>query len=121
MRIVCAHVRSQCRSPRESLFTDGVFTLVWTFACVRSSVSRKRTRVTERLGTPRILAAVWFLSSVYPHVYVQRRALSDIVCASACVQQYAEKVSEYLDECLSATFSNTYKRSFTGVYAHVPE
>ena len=70
MRIVCAHVRSQCRSPRESLLADGVFTLVRTFACVGSSVSRKGARIAERLGTPRILAAVWFLSRVYPHVYV---------------------------------------------------
>ena len=43
MRIVRAHVRSQCRSPRESLFADRVFTLVRTFACVRSSMSRKGT------------------------------------------------------------------------------
>lgn len=70
IRIVRAHVRSQCRSPRERLFADGIFTLVRTFACVRSSVSRKGTRIAERLGTPRILAAVWFLSRVYPHVYV---------------------------------------------------
>ena len=118
MRIMRAHVCSQCRSSRERLFADGVFTLVWTFSGVRSSVSCKGTRIAECLGTPRILAAVWFLSSVYPHVYVQRRALSDVVCVSVCVQQYTEK---YLDKCLPATFSSTYKRSFTGVYAHVPE
>jgi hypothetical protein len=82
MRIVRAHVRGQRRSPRESLFADGVFALVRSFARVRSSVSRKGTRIAERFGTSRILTAVRFLSSVYPHVYVQRRALYDVMCIS---------------------------------------
>jgi hypothetical protein len=121
MRIVRAHVRGQRRPPRESLFADGVFTFVRSFARVRSSVSRKGTRIAERFGTPRILTAVWFLPSMYPHVHVQRRALSDVMYVSVCVQQYTETASEYLDERLSATFSDTYKRSFACVYAHVPQ
>ena len=87
MRIVRAHVCGQRRSPCESLFADGVFTLVRTFARVRSSVSRKGTRISERFGTPRILTAVRFLSSVYPHVYVQRRTLTNGLCVSVWVQQ----------------------------------
>jgi hypothetical protein len=39
MRIVCAHVRGQRRSPGECLLADGILAFVWTFARVRSSVS----------------------------------------------------------------------------------
>jgi len=70
MGIVRAHVRGQRRSPRERLLADGILALVWTFACMCSSVPRKRTRVTKRLVTPGILAAVRFLPSVYTHMYI---------------------------------------------------
>ena len=78
MRIVRAHMGSQRRSPSECLFAEGILALVRTFASVRSSVPRKRARVTKRLVTSRILAAVRFLPSVYPHMYVQCGTLSDM-------------------------------------------
>jgi hypothetical protein len=112
---------SQRRSPGERLFADGVLALVWTFACMSSSVPRKRARVAERLVTSRILAPVRFLPSVYPHMYVQRGALLDMrICISLHVAGTGN-MSEYLNEPLPATWLSAYKWPLASVYAYVSE
>jgi hypothetical protein len=115
---MCAHMCSQRRSPGKSLFADGILALVWTFAGVRSSVPCKRARVAERLVTSRILAAVWFLPSVYPHMYIQCRALRIRISLHAAG---TENMSEYLNELLPATWLNAFKWSLASVYAYVSE